>query len=53
MLQFIKEKRNLKNQASFDHRMEMCKLAFRDIPNVIVSDYERALFDHVASERGM
>lgn len=31
--------------------MEMCHLAFKDIPNVQVSDQERLLFEYVASQR--
>jgi len=39
--------------ASFHHRMEMCKIAFQDIPNINVSDQERKLFDYVAKKQGI
>lgn len=42
-----------RDQAAFHHRLEMCRLTFKDIPNVEVSDQERTLFEHVAEKRGM
>mmetsp|Transcript_11105 Transcript_11105/g.12264 ORF Transcript_11105/g.12264 Transcript_11105/m.12264 type:complete len:278 (-) Transcript_11105:141-974(-) len=43
------EKRN--KQSNFDHRLEMCRIAFQGIPNVVVTDQERALFNTVASTK--
>ncbi|GFH61486.1 hypothetical protein CTEN210_17962 [Chaetoceros tenuissimus] len=40
-------------QASYDDRLEMCKLAFQDIPRVIVSDDERICFHKIANEKGI
>jgi nicotinic acid mononucleotide adenylyltransferase len=47
----FEEKRG--NQVNFDDRIEMCRLAFGDIPNVVVSAQEREVFEVIASEKGV
>jgi len=38
---------------SYDDRLEMCRLAFGHLPNVVVSDDERNCFDWVAEKQGI
>ncbi len=42
-----------RDQAAFHHRLEMCRLTFKGIPNVEVSEQEHTLFEHVAAKRGV
>ena len=44
----FREKRN--KQASYEDRMKLCRLAFQNVPNVIVSDDERRCFEWTAGK---
>lgn len=44
------EKRGM--QVSYEDRLEMCRLAFRDFPKVIVSDEEEKCFEWYAKKIG-
>jgi len=47
------EKRGNGMQASYEARLEMCRLAFREIPKVIVSNDEEKCFEWYANKIGM
>uniref|UniRef100_A0A7S3Q9Q3 Nicotinamide-nucleotide adenylyltransferase n=1 Tax=Chaetoceros debilis TaxID=122233 RepID=A0A7S3Q9Q3_9STRA len=47
------EKRGRGMQASYEARLEMCRLAFREIPKVIVSNDEEKCFEWYANKIGM
>lgn len=48
---YVQEKRTV--LASFDDRLELCKLAFGNIPNVVISDDEKVSFDRIAHQKNM
>lgn len=45
------EKRNI--LANFQDRLELCKLAFGNIPNVVISDDEKVCFDRIANQQNI